>query len=139
MSPSGAITNRSTLWGAVSVLLVVLGACATPAANGSPVGSSDVITRVEIDERGAANAFELVQSLRPQWLRTRGISTLQQAVGEETIVIYMDNARLGPPDAMRQIALGSVRYLQFFDAREATQRWGAGHLHGAILVSTQER
>ena len=84
-------------------------------------------------------AYDAVQALRPQWLVTRGITTLAQAAGNETIVIYLDNARLGSPEAMRRIPLGSVRYLRFFSAPQATPRWGGGHLQGAILISTQNR
>jgi hypothetical protein len=103
------------------------------------MGDPDVITREEIEESTAVTAYDLVANLRPQWLRTRGISTLAQAAGAEDIVVYMNNARLGFPDAMRRVPLGAVQYLQFFTAREATHRWGAGHLHGAILISTQRR
>jgi len=113
--------------------------CASAGAPASRHGDPAVITREEIEESTAATAYDLVLNLRPQWLRTRGISTLAQAAGEEDIVIYMDNARLGSRDAMRQVPLGAVQYLRFFTAREATQRWGAGHLHGAILISTQRR
>jgi len=103
------------------------------------LGDPDIITREEIEETTAANAYDLVLNSRPQWFRTRGLANLQQAAGEEDIVVYMNNARLGFRDAMRQVPLGAVQYLQFFTAREATQRWGAGHLHGAILISAQRR
>jgi len=62
---------------------------------------------------------------------------LRRRPGVEGIVIYMDNARLGRPEELRRIALGSVQYLRFFSAPQATQRWGGGHLQGAILISTQ--
>jgi hypothetical protein len=67
------------------------------------------------------------------------MTTLSQASGDQDIVVYMDNARLGFREAMAQVPLAAVEFLQFFDARRATQRWGAGHLNGAILISTQAR
>ena len=106
----------------------------------SPIGNTDIITREEISRTGSAqNAFQLIQTLRPQWLITRGITNLRQAAGEEDIVIYMDNARLGYRDQLRRVPLGGVRYLEFYDARRATQRWGGGHIHGAIFISTRDR
>jgi hypothetical protein len=116
-----------------------LSSCASTGTAPARLGDPDVITREEIEESTAGTAYDLVLNLRPQWLRTRGISTLAQAAGAEDIVVYMDNARLGFRDAMRRVPLGAVQYLQFFAAREATHRWGAGHLHGAILISTQRR
>lgn len=123
----------------LTLLVTVVSSCRSAGAPASQLGDSDIITREEIEESTAATAYDLVLNLRPQWLRTRGISTLAQAAGEEDIIIYMNNARLGFRDAMRQVPLGAVQYLQFFSAREATHRWGAGHLHGAILISTQRR
>jgi len=122
---------------------MLLAACATGTGGGaseSPIGNPDIIAREEIDESGGStNAFQLIQSLRPQWLITRGITNLRQAAGEEDIVVYMDNARLGYRDALRRVPLGGVRYLEFYDARRATQRWGGGHIHGAIFISTRDR
>ena len=132
---------RTKRWPALVLMLLVtaVSSCRSARAPASQLGDSDIITREEIEESTAATAYDLVLNLRPQWLRTRGISTLAQAAGQEDIVVYMNNARLGFRDAMRQVPLGAVQYLQFFSAREATHRWGAGHLHGAILISTQRR
>jgi len=105
-----------------------------------PIGNPDLISREEIqDARSARNAYDLVRNIRPQWLVTRGITNLRQAAGEEDIVVYLDNARLGYREALRRVTLAGVEYLEFFDARRATLRWGGGHIHGAILVSTNQR
>ena len=121
----------------VPLLMTLLVSCGTPGIGSGRQGDPGVIARDEIDSSGAQTAYQLVQSVRPQWLITRGITNLAQAAGAEDIVVYLDNARLGDRDTMRRIALGPVRYLRFFRAPEATQRWGGGHLHGAILISTR--
>jgi hypothetical protein len=120
-------------------LIAALAACFSSGAGRATLGNPDVILRDEILESSARNAFELVQTARPQWLRLRGMTTLSQAAGEQDIVVYLDNARLGFRESMGQVSLAAVEYLQFFDARMATQRWGGGHLNGAILISTQSR
>jgi len=120
--------------------LMVLSSCASGGSRGTPLSDPDIIDRDEIAEsRSASNAYSLIQSIRPLWFQTRGLTNLRQAAGEEDIVVYMDNARLGDRETLRRVTLGSIEYMQFFTAREATQRWGGGHLHGAILVSTQQR
>ncbi len=120
--------------------MTLLVSCAAPGAGGSSRrGDPSVITRDEIDASGATVAYDLVQSLRPQWIITRGLTNMAHAGGTDGIRVYMDNARLGLPASMREVTLGSVQYLRFFTATEATQRWGTGHLHGAILISTQSR
>lgn len=128
---------RSPTSAALTFLLASGAACASPGTGTTARSDTEVILRAEIDASQAANAFDLVQSHRPQWLRARGIHTFAEAAGEEALVVYLDNARLGPPETMREVGLGSVQYLRHFDAKQATQRWGAGHLQGAILISTQ--
>ena len=121
----------------VPFLTVWLVSCGAAGVGSGRTGDLNIIPRDEIVTSNATTAYQLVQSLRPQWLVGRGITTLAQAAGAEDIVIYLDNARLGNRETMRRIALGPVQYLRFFRAPEATQRWGGGHLHGAILISTR--
>jgi len=125
----------------VPLLMTLLVSCAAPGAGGGrQLSDPDFITREQIDESGSSRtAWDLVNSIRPQWLITRGLANLAQAAGVEDIVIYLDNARLGDRETMRRVSLGSIQYLRFFTAAEATQRWGGGHLHGAILISTRSR
>lgn len=103
------------------------------------MSNPDYILRQEIEESSARTAYHLVQTRRPQWLQTRGFTTARQAAGQDGIRVYMDNARLGGVDEMRRVPLAAAEYLRFLSAREATQRWGSGHMSGAILISTQPR
>jgi hypothetical protein len=80
-----------------------------------------------------SNLLELVQMLRPAWLRGRGVERIQNAT---SVQVYYDETRLGGPDALRNIRVEGVKSLQFFDAPEATLRWGIGNSQGAILVRT---
>lgn len=136
--------NRSLRNLIVPLAAVALAACASSSSvpggtPDEPRSDPDMITREEIDRSpGSRNAYELIQSIRPQWLITRGLTNLRQASGAEDIVVYMDNARLGYREELRRVPLGGVRYLQFYDARRATQRWGQGHIHGAIFISTAD-
>ncbi|HEX6040246.1 hypothetical protein [Longimicrobium sp.] len=137
--------------------LVLLSACAS-AGTGTAAGSGgrDLILSDEIARSGAADAYSLVQSVRPQWLRVRGdqgrgstvrVGTTDPATGEAGVGqgsmapspnVYLNNARMGAADALRQIPLANVRYVRWFTPAQANLRWGAGNGHGAILVSTEE-
>jgi len=131
---------RSSVVPLFALLIVGCASAGSGAGGDSPVGDPDLITREEIDRTtGSQNAYDLIQALRPQWLITRGLATQRQATGEDDIVVYLDNARLGYRGELRRVTLASVRYLEFYDARRATLRWGGGHLHGAIYISTRDR
>ena len=112
-----------------------------------------VITREEIDDSGLANAYELVQTLRRNWLHERGTHTLRETtqaqsegnsirilrVGDPKIIAYLNEAFLGPVELLRDVPAVTVHSIRYYDATAATQRWGAGHTHGAVQVLTQEQ
>lgn len=114
--------------------------------------SRDVLTTEQIRRAQSGNFYQLIQALRPEWLRTRGTGSMRETArgsaaglgaveiavqpGIPSIRVYLDDSLLGDVDALRSVDPGMVGQARFLDAAEATQRWGAGHIHGAILVET---
>jgi hypothetical protein len=102
--------------------------------------------RLEIERTPLTTAFELVQSLRPQWMRARGSDALTMTpiatrdgiamaiTDESPIMVYVDGRRLGTLDALRSIPHGEIDYIEFYDAAEAVQRFGSGNPQGVIHV-----
>ena len=146
--PANAIGRQDTLAPAIksvylrdttlALFLLTLGACLPAGTGSSGIRDRDLITRAEIERSNAGSAYELVQTLRPEWLRPRGVATLQfQSQKNEILVVYLNRIRLGALETMYEVALGQVWYLRYFSAAEATYRWGVGHLQGAILISTE--
>lgn len=84
----------------------------------------------EVERASVATAYELVQGLRPQWLRSSD---------DARIMVYLDGRRLGPPETLQSIPRADVARVEYFDAVEAQQRWGTGHPEGAINVVTRRR
>ena len=139
------------------VAMLVLYGCATTGTGSDTAGTStsassatrsrDLITTEEIGKSGAQNAYDLITSLRPNWLNTRGEHSFRETArtqgrsevvtpGLPMVVVYLDNARLGGVETLRQVLVPALTSIQYFDAKAATFKWGAGHSHGAILVST---
>jgi len=117
------------------VVLLLVAACATvPGPRRGHGVDYKLITEEEIQASGYTDAFRVVQSLRPQWLRSRGVTSISQ---RETIKVYLDGSLLGAPDQLQQITATSISSIRFYDAVEATQRWGLDHGQGAIVVSTR--
>lgn len=115
---------------ALALLVGAIGGCA-PSGPGTTRPNPNILTRDEIAESGARNAFELVQNERPIWLRERGAVSFAQ---ETDVIVYMDGTRIGGREALRDINPANIDHLEFFDARRATYRFGPGHVNGAILV-----
>lgn len=109
-----------------------------------------VILREEMEQTVAATVLDLVQSLRPEWLVVRGIQRFREGgtvnldsrgqgnavPGEATIIVYLDNGRLGGLETLRQIPASNAASITFLDGPAAQYRFGRGHTHGAIVVST---
>lgn len=124
----------SALRVAALVLCLAAGACAGAGTTGGPRINANLISRAEIEEAGPSSAYDLVQKLRPIWLRKRGNTSFTQ---ETDVVIYFDGVRMGEREALREISSTNVESLEFLDARRATARYGEGHVAGAILVRTR--
>ena len=114
--------------------------------NDAPRRDNNLISTAELEGIATTNLLDVVQSLRPQWLRGRGAKTLQTVtvtVGGETleipretpIVVYQENIRLGDLHVLRDLSPTGIASIQYLDSRAATQRWGTGHVGGAILLS----
>ena len=108
------------------------------------------ITPDEIQRAGVTtNVYDLVNTLRRNWLNVRGIDKFSEAPrsvtvdgqdvtipGEPQLIVYLDNTRLGTISELRDLPVAGVVGVRYFDGSEATFKWGAGHSHGAIQVLT---
>jgi hypothetical protein len=121
-----------------AVLLVVVAlfaGCATSASR--TTRNRNLITWEEVSALQVATAYEVVQILRPAFLRTRGAASISDPTPVPAVV-YLDGFRHGnTPDALKTIDRISVREIEYLDSRQATTRFGTGHRGGAILVRTR--
>jgi hypothetical protein len=127
----------SRRWIATASVALAIG-CAS-AGGTSAKGNPNVISEEEIATSTSANAYDLIQRLRPNFLRTRGAVHGAPSGGINNIetvdlVIYLNENRLGGSAQLRQIATSEIREVHYFSASEATTKWGTGHSAGAIQI-----
>ncbi|HEX6923900.1 MAG TPA: hypothetical protein VF167_00615 [Longimicrobiaceae bacterium] len=119
----------------IAAILVIGAACASRTPLGGPRSQSDPITIAEIEERGPFNSlYDLVQILRPRWLRPQGPDTFVGRSGQ--VQVHIDGNWIGPVQNMRNLAAHGVTSLYWLDPVDAAGRFGLDHSHGAIIVST---
>lgn len=130
--------------GALAAVLVLHFAAGASPAKAQKGQKNSVITQEEIAKSSANNAYDLVKTLRPQWLRTRGISTgMPDPSGGGVsdpgggIMVYVDGARVGGVGELENIGSERVQELRYLNANDATQKYGTGHTQGAIEVTTK--
>ena len=118
--------------------------------------NSNQILLEEVQAARATNVFDLIESLRPQWLRVKERQTMRtqtvevtdsrfgtverQAMDEPEIIVYVNNTKAGTVESLRDLPVANVSSVELVSPATATMRWGSGHTHGAIVVrSIEER
>lgn len=131
-------------------LLAVLGATlgcsassgATPKTSAKPKVDPDLISTAEIDSQSFRDAYDVVQRLRPAWFtrKTGGSSARRMGTSGSGLVVYLDNARMGGVDALRQLNTSAIESLRFMDAAIATATLpglGSSVIAGAIVARSR--
>lgn len=116
------------------VAVALSAGCASSGASGrqpSRLGSSTVLTDVEITRTTAQDALRAIELARPAWLvaRASGLSG-----SRDRIQAYVEGVHYSDLNDLRNVSVAMVREIRFLDAREATTRFGTGHGAGAIVV-----
>ena len=97
---------------------------------------ADLISEEELAKSNARNGLQAVEMLRPDWLRSRGTTSIRETTSAQ-VVVYVNEQRLGGPEALEGIAVSAIKSLRHMSASEATNRWGTGHTGGVISVTTR--
>lgn len=109
-------------------------ACASGGTGSESRRDQRTLGAEELQASGYQDAYSAVQALRPQWLWTRGTTSITQT---ETVKVYLDGSLMGSVDQLRSIPVRSIASIRHLDGLEATNRWGLDHGLGAIMVSTR--
>lgn len=123
---------------AAVLLLLAAPACGGRVPSGEARSSRSAyatITRQEIDTRAWSSVLDLVSTLRPMWVRTRGADNLNNQ--STPVQAYLDNTRLSGVNSLESISTAGVVAVDFVDGVEAAARWGLNHSQGAIVVRTR--
>jgi hypothetical protein len=120
----------------LGLMIALIAGCSSSGAAGRRSAARDTrtLSAQEIRESASANLYEVIRARRPEWLIKRGQTSINL---EGDIVVYVDNVALGGPETLRGIDVQSVQVVRFLSASEAQMRYGVGHMHGAIVVTTR--
>lgn len=111
--------------------------------------SPDHITTAEIQSSGASNAFDLINRLRPNWLRPPSMGSLSPLPTDPTrtssartqlIVVYLDGHRLGDIQSLRSLSLSGLQSFEWLDATRAAtvlNEVGSDPIAGAIVIKSR--
>jgi hypothetical protein len=100
-----------------------------------PRKDPNVITGDELAARSTLTARQAIEQLRPQFLRTRGTTTLGNAQTKDEIWVYVDGTKMGDLHVLNNIGVHEIREIRYLNPSEATNRYGTGHVQGAIVIT----
>ena len=114
-----------------ALLVPLTAACAARA--GGPRENRDVITAAQIARTQALNAFEAIEQLQPQWLNSRGATSLTDPTPTEASV-FIDGLQVGGLEYLKTQNVIDIAELKYYPAGPATARFGMGHQRGVIEI-----
>ncbi len=116
------MSNARVVGLAAILFASVAGACSSSPSPKSSVTQStrDNVTSMEIDATTATSALDLVNKLRPHWLRQGATASIGGgSIRNQVTLVYLDGNRLGTIDALRSITASSVRSMMWIPSTRA--------------------
>lgn len=116
--------------------ITMLGASAAACRTGwSPAGEFERnrVGREELVSTNARMAYEALERVRPSWMTSRGPVSITDAT-EARPNVYMNGARLGDLDYLKEVYVSDVEELRYWTAGEAGARFGMGNPRGVIEI-----
>jgi hypothetical protein len=125
---------HSAIQRAVTIAVLVAAACAPAARTDRP--DRNLITAAQIASVRAQSAYDAVQTLHPDWLSTRGPTSVTDPTPTAASV-YVNGTQFGDLAVLRTILVADIVEIRYFPAGQASARYGMGHPRGVIEVTTR--
>ena len=118
--------------------ITVLAACASA---GTPVSTSaapsNVISRADLDAAGSATVYDVIVRLRPNFLRSRGPTSVMNASARTVAVVFVNDAEYGDLESLRRFQAARIEEIRYYSGIEATTKFGSPF--GAGVIALKQR
>jgi hypothetical protein len=109
----------------------ILIACASAGAH-----DANVITAPELSRSSSRNAYDAIQQIRPEMLRTRDPGTMVYFKARQPVVA-VDYTLVGGVEVLRTLPTGQVARIEYVNSWVAAKRFGTGFGDGVMLIETR--
>ncbi len=115
--------------------VATLAACASAGPAGQPsASSSNVISRAELDAAGSVNVYDVIARLRPNFLRSRGPTSVMNASARTVAAVFVDDTEFGDLESLRRFPAMRIAEIRYYSGPEATTRFGSAFGAGVIAL-----
>lgn len=123
-----------------SIALAVTAACAAPPPPGTTSTNRAVITDAEIPTTGVESAYDMVQRLRPEYLRVKPTQTYMSGnTAAPPPSVILNGQRFGELADLRQILASSLSEVRYYTIEEGKRKFGMQYGGGVIEISYRAR
>jgi hypothetical protein len=119
---------------AAVVVAGLLAGCARPSTSARSDGSRDLLTQAQLAATNSETVFDAITKLRPEWLTSRGPTSVSDP-SPTAVSVYMNGTMLGKADFLRDVRLLDVTEVRYWNAGQASAKFGMGHPRGVIEIT----
>lgn len=121
-----------------ALLFAALSACSSQRLLPVPRGADpQLITEDEVVASVGTTAYEVIRSLRPNFLSYRGETSFNKDTSRPFPNVYVDDQPFGAVSILHSIPASDVSSIRLYRSGEATTKFGTGNLGGVIAISTR--
>ena len=124
---------RASAIGLLATCVFALGCAGATAARNPDSGASNTLSREQLQATNSEELHAAIAKLRPQWLSSRGPTSFTDPTPTSPSV-FMNGSLLGGADYLRQMRVIEVTEVRYWDAGQASARFGMGHPRGVIEI-----
>lgn len=97
----------------------------------------NVITETEIMQMPSVSLYDLIQKVRPDFLRSRGASSFSDTK-QEYPVVFVDGRLYGDLSSLRSLVSSQISQVRYYDAMAAQAKFGVIQGSGVIDVTVRQ-
>lgn len=94
-------------------------------------GNGTKLTQSDLAKANADNLYDAILKLRSEWLTSRGATSVSDAT-PTGVDVYMNGTLLGKADYLRGLRVQDVTSVTYWNAGQASARFGMGHPRGVL-------
>ena len=119
-------------------ILAALFACASPRLAPRQGPDPQLITEEEVVASLATTAYEVIRSLRPNFLSYRGETSFDRRTSRPYPNVYVDDQVFGTVSILASIPASDVSSIRLYRSAEAVTKFGTGNAGGVISIVTRK-
>jgi len=105
--------------------------------DGASESSRNRITLEELEGLPPGTAYDAVNALHRDWLRSRS-STIRTDTGRTAAEVFVDGLPFGSLETLYQIGIETIAEIRYLSPSDATTRYGTGFTAGIIEIITKK-